>query len=159
MSTLSVNTFGYPPSVSTFPYAPSDRTFQSVCSQCYGCTCGFDSDTGADGEGVAECEGSEGHSSRATGVCEDEAITTASTNVSGEDDGQRQHQRIRQPQHRHQRSLSRLALLSSGHGTRAATLPVPRTNGGFMDGTTTRGAEMDKSVLEFGRPDQSTGAC
>ncbi|KAL4077039.1 hypothetical protein V8B97DRAFT_2021678 [Scleroderma yunnanense] len=44
-----------------------------------------------------------------------------------------------------------------GQGSRTATLPMPRTTGGPVDMTSAEGvAEMDKSVLEFGRPGHST---
>lgn len=153
MSTLSVNTFGYPPSVSTFPYAPSERTFRSVCSQCGG-ACGSESDAGADPEGAGECDGNEGRSSH-----EQEGTSASSTSILGKEDPdehRRQHRRRRQ--HQHQRSLSRSVLLGPGHGVRTATLPAPRATGESMDQTTTAegGSEMDKSVLEFGRPGHST---
>lgn len=54
-------------------------------------------------------------------------------------------------QHQRQRSITRHVLLSPGQGIRTATLPVPCGNVDPVESV-----EMDKSVLEFGRPGQST---
>ncbi|KAI6150392.1 Pkinase-domain-containing protein [Pisolithus tinctorius] len=63
-------------------------------------------------------------------------------------DGQ-EHEDCRQ--HQRQRSITRHVLLSPGQGIRTTTLPVLCSNPEPAEGT-----EMDKSVLEFGRPGQST---
>lgn len=54
-------------------------------------------------------------------------------------------------QHQHQRSITRHVLLSPGQGVRTETLPVPCS---IVDPL--ESMEMDKSVLEFGRPGTST---
>ncbi|KIN95112.1 hypothetical protein M404DRAFT_332298 [Pisolithus tinctorius Marx 270] len=64
------------------------------------------------------------------------------------EDGQ-EHEDCRQ--HQRQRSITRRVLLSPGQGIRTTTLPVLCSNPEPAEGT-----EMDKSVLEFGRPGQST---
>ncbi|KAH7889300.1 hypothetical protein F5I97DRAFT_1827176 [Phlebopus sp. FC_14] len=59
------------------------------------------------------------------------------------------------------KTTTRRALLSPGHGTRTATLPLPDLSGNIGEDEVVKGpcadaVEMDKSVLQFGRPGAST---
>ncbi|KAG6335201.1 hypothetical protein ID866_3895 [Astraeus odoratus] len=148
----AVSTYAYPPSPSTFPYAPSEATFPSVCSRC-----GYVSESDASAESAeGDPEGEEGRAS----LSRDEgAAVVPSEQGEEEDECRRRHQQHRQRHqhhHQHQRSIARLALLSPGQGTRTTTLPAPRTCSDGAAEALEHGAKMDKSVLQFARPGQST---
>ncbi|KAI6160106.1 hypothetical protein EDD17DRAFT_1510822 [Pisolithus thermaeus] len=118
-------------SVSTYAYPPSASTYPCRTSEgrlpSLCSQCGYLTYE-SDTGGDSAGEGDEGHE----------------TSEEGRDHGDGH-------QHRRERSITRHVLLSPGQGVRTETLPVPRGNVDPVEST-----EMDKSVLEFGRPGKST---
>lgn len=118
-------------SVSTYAYPPSASTYPCRTSEgrlpSLCSQCGYLTYE-SDTGGDSAGEGDEGHE----------------TSEEGRDHGDGH-------QHRRERSITRHVLLSPGQGVRTETLPVPCGNVDPVEST-----EMDKSVLEFGRPGKST---